>query len=351
MVQLIMNVRTIFATLLLMLSGAVSFAQQPEASSTSAVSQKAIVDLSSIYMRLSPDYESALETMELMGTVVEVVGKDGYWREIVCPQPYRAWCTDKGIVPVSEAELADYEQSAKVIFIGLYGHIYENPSRSSQTVTDLVGGDILRLKGKDRKWVEVMTPSGKHGYIPKEEIREFNGFRSIAWSKNRNELPEYQSFISQEETERIIETAKQLLGVPYLWGGMTPKGVDCSGLVRWSYLMNGILLPRNASQLVFCGKEIEVDADSIFWDEEARKDKDAFKQEMQKRISKLKRGDLLFFGTPASQDRGRRISHVGIYLGDGKMIHSSHLVRINSLIPGQTDYYENAHRLLGASRL
>ena len=115
--------------------------------------------------------------------------------------------------------------------------------------------------------------------------------------------------------------------------------------------MNGILLPRNASQLVFCGKEIEVDADSIFWDEEARKDKDAFKQEMQKRISKLKRGDLLFFGTPASQDRGRRIGHVGIYLGDGKMIHSSHLVRINSLIPGQTDYYENAHRLLGASRL
>ena len=237
------------------------------------------------------------------------------------------------------------------MFTGLYGHIYEHPSRSSQTVCDLVGGDILQLAGKGRKWVEVMTPSGKHGYIPREEIREFKGFRSIAWSKNRNEVPEYQSFISQEEIEGMIGTAMQLLGVPYLWGGMTPKGVDCSGLVRWAYLMNGILLPRNASQQIFCGKEIEVEADSHYWDEAQRKDMDAFKQEMQKRISKLKRGDLLFFGTPATQEKGRRIGHVGIYLGDGKMIHSSHLVRINSLIPDQADYYENAHRLLGASRL
>lgn len=346
-----MNIRPIFATLLLMLSGAVSFAQQNDASSKGAEPQKAIVDLSSIYMRLSPDYESSLETMELMGTVVKVVGSNGYWREIECPQPYRAWCTDKGIVPVSEAELAEYEQSAKIMFTGLYGHIYEHPSRSSQTVCDLVGGDILRLAGKGRKWVEVMTPSGKHGYIPREEIREFKGFRSIAWSKNRNEVPEYQSFISQEEIEGMIGTAMQLLGVPYLWGGMTPKGVDCSGLVRWAYLMNGILLPRNASQQIFCGKEIEVEADSRYWDEAQRKDMDAFKQEMQKRISKLKRGDLLFFGTPATQEKGRRIGHVGIYLGDGKMIHSSHLVRINSLIPDQADYYENAHRLLGASRL
>ena len=48
----------------------------------------AVVELSSIYMRTAPDYESALETQELMGTVVEVAGEKGYWREIVSPQPY-----------------------------------------------------------------------------------------------------------------------------------------------------------------------------------------------------------------------------------------------------------------------
>ena len=72
----------------------------------SSLKQKrhAVVALSSIYMRIAPDYESALETQELMGTVVEVTGEKGYWREIVSPQPYKAWCTQKGIVEMTPEE-------------------------------------------------------------------------------------------------------------------------------------------------------------------------------------------------------------------------------------------------------
>ena len=125
--------------------------------------------------------------------------------------------------------------------------------------------------------------------------------------------------------EEIIATAFRLKGSPYLWGGMTPKGVDCSGLVRWSCLMNGILLPRNASQMVFCGDEVALDS--------------------------LQRGDLVFFGTPATSEKPQRVTHVGIYIGNNHIIHSSHLVRVNSLIPGESDYYENAHRLIEARRL
>ena len=66
----------------------------------------AVVDLSAIYMRQQPDYESALETQEMMGTVVEIVGEKGYWREIVSPQPYRAWATEKGLVEMTAEELA-----------------------------------------------------------------------------------------------------------------------------------------------------------------------------------------------------------------------------------------------------
>jgi cell wall-associated NlpC family hydrolase len=64
-------------------------------------------------------------------------------------------------------------------------------------------------------------------------------------------------------------------------------------------------------------------------------------------IKNLQRGDLVFFGNPQT----RRITHVGLYIGQGKIIHSSHRVRINSLIPGEADYYENAHRLIAAIRL
>ena len=349
-----MNIKSIFATLLLMLSGAVSFAQQTAQgdSPENGKPKLAVVELSTVYMRVSPDYESSLETQELMGTVVEIVGSSGYWREIVSPQPYKAWCTDKGIVPMSEQEIQDYEKAPKLMFTGLYGHIYSSKSTCSQTICDLVGGDILRQGGDvSHKWIEVVTPSGKKGYVQKELLKEFSGFRSLRWSKNRDELSEYQSFISDKDKERIIGSAMQLLGVPYLWGGMSPKGVDCSGLVRWACLMNGILLPRNASQQVFCGKDIPVDADPAYWDEDARGNQAAFKEEMQRRISKLKRGDLLFFGTPATAEKGRRITHVGIYTGNGKMIHSSHLVRVNSLVPDEADYYENAHRLLAAVRL
>ena len=67
--------------------------------------------------------------------------------------------------------------------------------------------------------------------------------------------------------------------------------------------------------------------------------------------SNLERGDLVFFGTPATDEKPMRITHVGIYLGENKIIHSSHRVRINSLIPGDDDYYENSHRLVAAIRL
>lgn len=302
----------------------------------------AVVELSGIYMRIAPDYESPLETQELMGTVVEVVGDKGYWREIVSPQPYKAWCTEKGIVEMTAEALEAYKAAPKCIFTELYGHVYEKPSEKAAAVCDLVGGDVMRIAGKtgcnDKKtdklqritgkWTAVMLPSGKTGWVRSSQIREHKGFIPIAKGDGNADS------ISGTQMEEIISTASRLKGVPYLWGGMTPKGVDCSGLVRWSFLMNGILLPRNASQMIYCGDEVTLTGNygSLSIDE-------------------LKKGDLVFFGTPAKDGVKRKVTHVGIYLGNGRMIHSSHLVRVNSLVPGETDYYENAHRLIAARRL
>ena len=306
----------------------------------------AVVELSTIYMRIKPDYESALETQELMGTVVEIVGEDGYWREIVSPQPYRAWATEKGLVEMSKEELEAYEAAPKVIYTGLYGHIYKEASNRSATICDLVGGDIMRYVGKKGKWTEVMLPSGRKGYVPAKELEQHTGFISIAQDEGSAES------ISSETTEAIIAEAQKLLGVPYLWGGMSAKGVDCSGLVRISHIMNGILLPRNASQQVKCGDRVEVPRQARNDREGATNDREAgLRQEMLKRIENLERGDLVFFGTPATDEKPMRITHVGIYLGEGKIIHSSHMVRINSLIPGEEDYYENAWKMVAAVRL
>lgn len=283
----------------------------------------AVVEFSTAYLRLRPDYESPLETQELMGTVVEITAEEGYWREVITPQPYKAWCTDQGLVEMTEEELKAYQEAPKVIYQELYGHIHTKPSAKSPTICDLVGGDVLRMADPSRKlkgkWTKVMLPSGKTGYVPSKELKHHNGFVSIAMGEGSAES------ISPEVTEAIIAQAERLLGVPYLWGGMSAKGVDCSGLVRIAHIMNGILLPRNASQQIKCGDRVD--------------------------LKDLQRGDLVFFGTPATDEKPMRITHVGIYLGNNRIIHSSHRVRVNSLIPEDSDYYENAHRLVAAIRL
>ncbi len=306
--------KKLFFTVLTVIICASAFAQEK---------RMAVVELSTVYLRQKPDYESPLETQELMGTVVEIVGEESYWREIISPQPYRAWCTDQGLVEMSAEELRAYMDAPKVMYMGLYGHVYMDPSSKSATICDLVGGDLMRLVRRKGRWTEVMLPSGRTGFVPSKELKTHDGFMSIAQGEGSGDS------ISPEMTEAVIAEAMKLLGSPYLWGGMSAKGVDCSGLVRISHIMNGILLPRNASQQINCGDKVDISD-----------------------LKNLERGDLVFFGTKAAEPGGKpRVTHVGIYLGDNHIIHSSHRVRINSLVPGDADYYENAHRLVGAVRL
>lgn len=305
------------------------------ATMTAQEKRMAVVETSTCYMRIAPDYESALETQELMGTVVEIVGEQGYWREIESPQPYKAWTTEKTLVEMTGEEMDEYKKAPKYMFTGLYGHIYTKPSEKSQTICDLVGGDVMRmaLKGgragkavrtepravTKGKWAQVVLPSGRTGWVCRKDLRPLDDRIDIRMGDKA------EGKVSQEKMEDIIASAMKLVGVPYMWGGMSSKGVDCSGLVRIACIMNDVLLPRNASQQIKCGVPVE--------------------------LTDLQRGDLVFFGTPATEDKPMRVTHVGIYLGDNHIIHASHLVRINSLIPGDEDYYENAHRLIAACRL
>ena len=305
------------------------------ATMTAQEKRMAVVETSTCYMRIAPDYESALETQELMGTVVEIVGEQGYWREIESPQPYKAWTTEKTLVEMTGEEMDEYKKAPKYMFTGLYGHIYTKPSEKSQTICDLVGGDVMRmaLKGgragkavrtepravTKGKWAQVVLPSGRTGWVCRKALRPLDDRIDIRMGNKA------EGKISQEKMEDIIASAMKLVGVPYMWGGMSSKGVDCSGLVRIACIMNDVLLPRNASQQIKCGVPVE--------------------------LADLQRGDLVFFGTPATEAKPMRVTHVGIYLGDNHIIHASHLVRINSLIPGDEDYYENAHRLIAACRL
>lgn len=132
--------------------------------------------------------------------------------------------------------------------------------------------------------------------------------------------PKYKSSRTAANTQTVIQTAKKMLGVKYLYGGTTPsRGFDCSGLVQYSHRAAGIYLPRTTG----------------------------LQYKAAKRISRryLKAGDLVFFKTSVS----RSVSHVGIYLGNNKFIHapsSGKRVKISSM---KEKYWRT--RFTGAGRV
>ena len=102
--------------------------------------------------------------------------------------------------------------------------------------------------------------------------------------------------------QALVASAKKYLGVPYVWGGTSPKGFDCSGLMQYVCRQNGISLPRVAASQRNAGKYVS--------------------------RANLQPGDLVFFG------KGGRITHVGMYVGNGNMIHAPQtgdVVKISSI--------------------
>ena len=111
--------------------------------------------------------------------------------------------------------------------------------------------------------------------------------------------------------QRVIAYGCDNLGVPYLWGGMSPKGMDCSGLTWTAYWLNGRLLQRDSSKQALMGEKI------TDW-------------------RKLQPGDLAFFGNPATG----RVTHVALVRDEkGAIVHASQgRVRCNSLDPSAPDH-------------
>ncbi|MBR4120926.1 MAG: C40 family peptidase, partial [Spirochaetales bacterium] len=209
----------------------------------------AVTTLSENMLRLKPDYESPLETQALMGTIVEIIGEEGYWRQVVTPEPYTAWCTNLGLVEMTSEQINEYKAAPKYICTAQHSGVYASPSLNGKRLSDLSMGNLLRVVHTDgkkpkpsvkKKWAEVMLPDGRKGWTPVSDLAPF-----AEWAVKQ-----------QITADSIVNTALQFEGTPYLWGGASSKGLDCSGLVRLTFLMNGNLLPRNASQQVNYGREI-----------------------------------------------------------------------------------------------
>ncbi|MDT3366202.1 MAG: C40 family peptidase, partial [Bacteroidota bacterium] len=276
-------------------------------------------------MREDPEYDAELGTQALMGTPVKVHYHDnGYWVNIETPDGYKAWVNEMAIVPIDQARLDTWKETPRRIVTNYYTFFLDAPRPDANHVSDGVWGDIVEYVGTTGKYTEVDLPTGQRAFVPTADVTDLR-----AWVNSRDAV--VQADAPQRDVEKarqlILETAKTFVGVPYLWAGTSIKGVDCSGFAKTVYFLNGYMLLRNASQQYKTGEPIDV----------------------SEGLDKLQPADLVFFGREATEEKPERITHVAIYMGDGKIIHSSQVVRINSLIEGEPDYY--SRKVIRACRI
>ena len=259
----------------------------------------ALPRVSVAHMRMAPNHAAEMASQALMGMPVRLLeyDEDGWWRAQT-PDGYIGWIVDNLLAEKTPAEMEAWRQSPRLVVTATYQTraYYTAKGRGPRdVVTDLVNGDIVEgsLKKLTNGRAEITLPDGRKAWVDAKDVKPIE-----EWAA--------QDF----DADQILDQAYSIEGSPYFWGGTSIKNLDCSGLAKVSYLSNGIILMRDASQQALTGQRIEA-----------------------KDWRTCQPGDLLFFGT-----RSGRVTHVAIYDHDGMYVHSSGRVKRNSVDPESPAY-------------
>ncbi|MEH0156750.1 C40 family peptidase [Limibacter armeniacum] len=274
----------------------------------------AVVNISVANMRVRGSHSAGMAKQATMGEVLKVLEKEGSWYRVQTTDHYIGWISNGSIELATSEAKQSWDSRPKVIYTKPTGFVYENTFDKEKTVSDIVYGNLLALKETQTHRYKVEFPDGREGFVLKSEAMPIE-----EWKQTR--------VLTQEN---LVNTAKTYLGLPYNWGGNSYKGVDCSGFTGGVYFANGLLLPRDASQQVRIGDEIDT----------------------LNNFANLQDGDLLFFGRGATDSTTEKVTHVGMWIGNQSFIHSSGHVRISSVDSTAENYDEyNLNRLLHVKRV
>ncbi|MFT7229693.1 MAG: hypothetical protein ACI9GO_000152 [Bacteroidia bacterium] len=211
------------------------------------------------------------------------------------------------------------------------------PQSSAEMVSQLLFGETYSVLSQKENWYHIiMDFDGYTGWLSKSSFHEYilndRYVQRDLFASEQNDITsgtvlssmgsEIIGSSASEEDVFIQDLAKKFLGAPYLWGGRHFSGIDCSGLVQVIYKVLAIHLPRDASQQQKVGKPVSFE--------------DLFV------------GDLVFF------ENNEQVGHVGMVIGQGKVIHAHGMVRIDTLTKAgiinmetkeMTHFYHSAKRL------
>jgi len=273
--------------------------------------QVGITRLSVANLRVLPKHSAELVTQTLMGMPVKIFEEKNGFYHVKTPEGYYAWVDAAGIIILNKTFNENWLQKPKIIITASYGKSRREPYTDALPVSDYVLNDVFVLIEKKDNYTLVEYPDGRQAFINNEDYMRLSDFKAL---------------IQQATTTDLITEAKQYLGIPYLWGGTSVKALDCSGFTKNLFAQFGYLLPRDASQQAKIGKPVTITDD----------------------FKNLQPGDLLFFGT--KKNGHDRITHVALHLGQGRIIHATGEVKIESLNPADKNFNPDRRKTLLQAR-
>jgi cell wall-associated NlpC family hydrolase len=224
-------------------------------------------------MRKTADHKSEQVSQIIFGDAYKVLQNSGDWSEIeLAYDQYKGWIPKANITKIKPETYQKYTAGKWHVAVGKQ--------------------NVLKHKGKT-----TIVPAGATLPFLAENVLNIEGKKYTF--EGTTALPE-----ALDKT-KMLETAQSFLGVPYLWGGKSPAGWDCSGFVQMVGKMHGLKLLRDSYQQAEQGEKVSL--------------KDA------------QAGDIAFFQRKPVAEGETKVIHVGIYLGNGKIIHANDMVSINTL--------------------
>ena len=277
---------------------------------------QAKVKADALYLRESPGGE--IITTLPQNTMVAVLNNSSSWYKVVANGK-------EGYVSsefLTGSLTTDFSLGSAKIVCDTSVNFRSQPNTSSSVLASLRNGTVVSVTGVQGGWFKV-TYSGQKGYVHPDYLSFSNvqSSGSTDSSGSSSITPPSNSVSyngSSEKRAAVLEYAAQFLGTPYVYGGSTPSGFDCSGFTSYVFKNTVGSIPRVAQAQFDATTRVSMD--------------------------ELLPGDLVFFGSSASS-----ISHVGIYVGNNQFIHSPHtgdVVKYDSLTGSYASRFQGGGRVI-----